>query len=105
MKQYAEHGKVGICHSLKNDDLYVRVFYGGYPYLKNGVLVHSSKASPIYSYGKNYKKNDAGFAFFVWTTEADKSKIENLFESLLPKVTDNDISQILNQGSFTYIQS
>ena len=103
MKQYAEHGKVGVCHSLRSDDMYVKSFAGGYPYLQYGTVLHSTNFLPIYSYGKNYEKNDKKFAFFVWTTESNQSKIDKLFESLLPKVTDHELSKVSNKGSFTYI--
>lgn len=103
MKQYAEHNKVGICHSLKKDDMYVRVFSGGYPYMKEGIIVRSNSVEPIYSYGKNYEKNNIKFAFFVWTTNSNQSEIEDLFESLLPKVTDSELAEVQGKGSFVYI--
>jgi len=105
MKQYAEHDKVGIFHALRRDDMYVRTFSGGYPYLNNGTLVRSNTLSPLYSYGKNYEKEGKKFAFFVWTTNSDQSSIEELFESLLQKVTSKQIEEIESTGSFAYVDS
>lgn len=103
MKQYAEHGKVGICHSLRTDNMYQRVFSGGYPYLRSNLIIRSSSLEPIYSYGKNYEKNGKKFAFFVWTTEKDSSVIEKQFDSLLDKVTNEQVTQVSNDGSFIYL--
>jgi len=103
MKQYAEHDKVGLCHALRKDDIYVRTFSGGYPYLNNGVLVRSNSLKPIYSYGKNYKKKGDKFALFVWTTNKDQSEIEKLFKSLAPKITSEQIDQVSTDGSFIYL--
>lgn len=104
MKQYAEHDRVGICHSLREDEMYVRVFSGGYPYLKNGLIVRSNSIDPIYSYGKNYIKNDKKFALFVWTTEKNVAKIEELFNQTLDSVTKTQINQISSNGSFAYVK-
>ena len=103
MKQYAEHGKIGISHALRKDEMYTRVFSGGYPYMKNGMITRSSSSVPVYSYGKNYEKNDKKFALFVWTTEQDVSVIEDLFNQTLEKVTDKKIDQVEDYGSFSYI--
>ncbi len=56
MRQYAEHDRVGICHALRGDQMYTRVFSGGYPYIKGGIIVQSTSLAPNHSYGKNYKK-------------------------------------------------
>jgi hypothetical protein len=103
MKQYAEHDKVGLCHALRKDEMYVRTFSGGYPYLKNGILVRSSSVAPIYSYGKNYEKNDKKFAMFVWTTNSDSTEVEKTFKSLLKNIGDEKIDQVLDDGSFIYV--
>lgn len=103
MKQYAEHDRIGVSHPLRADDMYTNVFSGGYPYLKNGVLVNSTPSNPVYSYGKNYEKNAEKFSLFVWTTESDASKIEALFESLVDSVTDAQIAQVVDRGSFVYL--
>lgn len=103
MKQYAEHGRLGICHSLRADEMYTRVYSGGYPYIKGGVIIQSTSLAPIYSYGKNYKKNGKKFAFFVWTTEKDASQIEKLFKEKLSSVTKEQIAQVDSNGSFIYI--
>ena len=103
MKQYAEHDRVGLCHALRKDEMYVRTFSGGYPYLKNGVLLRSSSVAPIYSYGKNYKKNNKKFAMFVWTTNSNEAEIEKMFKSLAKDVRDEKIHQVLEDGSFTYL--
>lgn len=103
MKQYAEHDKVGIFHALRADEMYVRTFSGGYPYLKNGLLVRSSSAQPIYSYGKNYEKDGKKFAMFVWTTNKNQEEIEQLFNSLLKDVTSEKIDRIADNGSFDYL--
>lgn len=105
MKQYAEHNRIGICHALRGDDMYVRVFSGGYPYLKDSLILRSSSISPIYSYGKNYEKDNKKFALFVWTTESDQSKIESLFEDTLLRITDKQLLEVSHKGSFTYIDS
>lgn len=103
MKQYAEHNKVGICHALRGDDIYVRVFSGGYPYMRSGVIMRSSSVNPVYSYGKNYERNSSKFALFVWTTEQSASVIEDMFEKTLEQVTDEQIEQVASYGSFLYI--
>lgn len=103
MKQLAEHGRVGICHSLRGDDMYKRVFSGGYPYIINNVVTRSTPSRPIYSYGKNYEKYDKNFAFFVWTTEDDSNLIEEMFNTYLGIVTPEQVDQILDNGSFTYV--
>lgn len=103
MKQYAEHDRVGLCHPLRGDQMYVRVFSGGYPYLRNGAIVRSDSINPIYSYGKNFEKNDKKFAMFVWTTNNDQSAIDTLFNSLLDKVDNDKIDQIATDGSFIYL--
>jgi hypothetical protein len=103
MKQYAEHNRIGICNSLRGNEMYKRVYSGGYPYLNNGLIVRSSSIVPIYSYGKNYKKHDSDFALFVWTTESDAAKIEKLFENTLDSVTKDNIDKISDKGSFVYI--
>jgi hypothetical protein len=103
MKQYAEHGKVGVCHALRSDDMYSRMFAGGYPYIKDDVLVRSSVGGPIYSYGKNYEKNDEKFALFMWTTESDSSKVEETFTQALNNVKEEQITTVLSGGSFSYI--
>lgn len=103
MKQYAEHDKIGVSHPLRGDDIYTNVFSGGYPYLKNGLLLHSTPSNPIYSYGKNYEKKDGKFSLFVWTTESDQSKIENLFKKSVKSVTAEQIAQVSERGSFVYL--
>ena len=103
MKQYAEHDRIGLCHALRKDEMYVRTFSGGYPYLKNGVLVRSSSVAPIYSYGKNYEKNNKKFAMFVWTTNSNEAEIEKMFKSLAKDVRDEKIDQVLEDGSFIYL--
>lgn len=103
MKQYAEHDRVGLCHALRNDEIYTRVFSGGYPYLKDGILLRSNSAAPIYSYGKNYKKSGKKFAMFVWTTNSSESEIEKMFKSLVKDVSDEKIEQVLEDGSFVYL--
>jgi hypothetical protein len=103
MKQYAEHNKIGVCHSLREDNMYVRTFSGGYPYISNGVILRSSSTQPIYSYGKNYEKDDKKFALFVWTTINDQEKIKEAFDSVASSVTDDQISQVSQKGSFIYI--
>jgi hypothetical protein len=103
MKQYAEHDKVGLFHPLRGEDMYVRVFSGGYPYLNNGLLTRSSSVKPIYSYGKNYEKGDKKFALFVWTTNSNQQEVEQLFKSSLSKVTDEKIEKISSNGSFDYL--
>lgn len=104
MKQYAEHGKIGICHALRGDDMYTRVFSGGYPYIKNNIIVRSNSSTPIYSYGKNYEKKKNKFALFIWTTEKGVEVIEDLFEKTLSKVTDEQIAEVTSYGSFLYIE-
>jgi hypothetical protein len=103
MKQYAEHGRVGICHALRLDEMYTRVFSGGYPYLKNGLIIQSNSLTPIYSYGKNYEKSKKKFALFVWTTEKDVKVIEAMFADTLKKVTNKQIDEASDNGSFAYI--
>jgi len=103
MKQYAEHDRIGICHALRGDDMYTAVFSGGYPYLRDGMVVRSNSKAPIYSYGKNYEKDGTKFAFFIWTTESDESKITQQFEQSLDEVTDQQLSQVSGNGSFCYI--
>ena len=103
MKQYAEHDRIGLCHALRKDEMYVRTFSGGYPYLKNGVLVRSSSVAPIYSYGKNYEKNDKKFAMFVWTTNSSETEIEKMFQSIVNGVNEEKVEQVLEDGSFVYL--
>ena len=103
MNQYAEHDRVGLCHALRNDEIYTRVFSGGYPYLKDGILLRSNSAAPIYSYGKNYKKNGKKFAMFVWTTNSNASEIEELFSTLLKQVTKEKVAEVISEGSFIYL--
>lgn len=103
MKQYAEHDRVGICHALRRDEIYKRVFSGGYPYINNGLILRSSSLKPIYSYGKNYEKFDVKFALFVWTTEDSQQKIEELFESVLENVAEEHVAQVTDNSSFAYI--
>lgn len=103
MKQYAEHDRIGISHALRKDDMYFRTFSGGYPYLKNGILVRSNSIAPIYSYGKNYTRGESKFALFVWTTNGDQKEIEKLFDLALTKVTASHIAQVSSDGSFLYI--
>lgn len=103
MKQYAEHDKIGICHALRGDDMYIRVFSGGYPYVQGDVLLRSNSSNPVYSYGKNYEKNGHKFALFIWTTEKDMSVIEDRFEEAVNEVTDEQMEQVAGFGSFTYL--
>ena len=103
MKQYAEHDKIGICHALRKDEIYVRTFSGGYPYLNGDILLRSSSIKPIYSYGKNYEKGDRKFALFVWTTNSNQSEVESLLESAAKDVTDEQIDQTAGNGSFIYL--
>ncbi len=103
MKQYAEHDRVGICHALRKDDMYTRTFSGGYPYLKNGIIVRSTSLEPIYSYGKNFEKDGKKFALFVWTTNKNESEIEKLFKSSAKKIDDEKIDQVASEGSFAYL--
>lgn len=103
MKQYAEHDRVGICHALRRDDMYVRTFSGGYPYFKNGVLLRSSSLEPIYSYGKNYAKNKQKFALFVWTTDNDEAAVEKRFKALVKDISKEKVAQVADDGSFTYL--
>ena len=83
--------------------MYVRTFSGGYPYLKNGVLVRSSSLAPIYSYGKNYKKGKEKFTLFVWTTNGDQEGVEKMFKQLAKEVSKEKITQVADDGSFTYL--
>lgn len=103
MRQFAENGRIGICHSLRGNDLYIRVFSGGYPYINNGTIVRSSKNAPIYSYGKNYVLNDKEFALFMWTTEEDSSVVENIFDNTVQSVTEEQVDQIADNSSFVYL--
>ena len=103
MKQYAEHDRVGICHALRRDDMYVRTFSGGYPYFKNGLLLRSSSVEPIYSYGKNYTKGKQKFALFVWTTENSQEAIEDKFKKLVKTISKEKIAQVADDGSFIYL--
>lgn len=103
MKQYAEHDKVGLCHALRKDEMYVRTFSGGYPYIKDGQLTRSNSSQPIYSYGKNYKRHNKKFAMFVWTTNSSASEIEELFSTLLKKVTKEKAAEVISEGSFIYL--
>lgn len=103
MKQYAEHDKVGICHPLRNEEMVVRTFSGGYPYFKGKVIVRSSNAEPIYSYGKNYEKDGKKFALFVWTTNRDEKDVEKMFESKLKEISEDKIKQVEGKGQFVYV--
>ena len=103
MKQYAEHDKVGLCHALRGDDIYIRTFSGGYPYIKDGQLTRSNSSQPIHYYGKNYEKNDKKFAMFAWTTDSSETEIEKMFQSLVKDVNEEKVEQVLKDGSFVYL--
>ena len=66
-------------------------------------MLRSNNTAPIYSYGKNYKKNGKKFAMFVWTTNSSESEIEKMFKSLVKDVSDEKIEQVLEDGSFVYL--
>jgi hypothetical protein len=83
--------------------MYVRTFSGGYPYIRDGIIVRSNSLQPIYSYGKNYAKNGIKFAFFVWTTNSDKTSVENMFDSLVKTVDKKQLEQVSSDGSFAYL--
>lgn len=103
MKQYAEHDRVGVCHRLRNDGLYSRAFAGGYPYIKSGIITRSTKAQPVYSYGKNYTNSVGQFALFVWSTESDKEKVEKRLDQVAETVTADAVSLAATEGTFTYV--
>ena len=103
MKQYAENNKIGVCHSLRNEDMYIKSFSGGYPYLDNGAIARSTAEKPIHSYGKNYEKDGKEFALFIWTTNGDAKEVETLLDKASKKVTDKNIESITEKGAFIYL--
>lgn len=103
MKQYAESGRVGVCHKLRRDDIYAKSFAGGYPYIESGQVVRSSQSRPIYSYAKNYTKDNKDFALFVWTIDSDVKSVEALLDDHYESVTSESIDQGTADGSFVYV--
>ena len=103
MKQYAELNKVGMCHALRETDLYVKPFAGGYPYLDGDEVKRSSEKEPIYSYGKNYELDGEEYALFVWTLEEDKEKVSKALDEASKKATKENLRSISGVGEFKYV--
>lgn len=103
MNRYAEHDRIGVYRPLRNEEMVVRKYAGGYPYLKGGVIVNSSEVEPIYSYGKNYKNEAGEFSLFVWTTNKNKQEVEERFNQASNRVTADKIEGVSTIGSFVYL--
>ena len=103
MNRYAEHDRIGVYRVLRNSGFTIKKYTGSYPYLKNGIMVESSEAEPVYSYGKNYKNDVGEFSLFVWTTNKNKKEVEDRLDQASNRVTVDKINGTSTIGSFVYL--
>lgn len=105
MKQYAEADKPAIYRSMRINGVQVKKYTGGHPYVQNGMFMRSSLAKPIYSYAKNFTKFKKDFSLFIWTTEYDVDRIENLFDGVVKNLKRQQIVEVLNNiKPFSYVE-
>lgn len=104
MAKYAEAEMPAIYRKLRSEGVLVRSYTGGYPYSQNGLLMRSSIMSPIYSYGKNFKRFGKDFSLFIWTLESDQAKIESHLDKVATGLNRSEIMEVLNNiKSFSYV--
>lgn len=86
------------------EDMQVKKYVGGYPYLDNGMLQHSSLTEPMHSYAKNYKKHGKEFSLFVWSTEKDPVIANDMLDKALKSVTREKVMQVISKTvSYSYL--
>lgn len=105
MKKYVEVNTPAIYRKLRSDGVLKRSYTGGYPYLSNGVLMQSSIARPIYSYGKNFKRFGKEFSLFMWTNERNQDSVEDHFSKVAKSLRRDQIMSVLNNtNGFLYVE-
>lgn len=105
MNKYPQANKVGVFRKLLSEDWLVQSYSGGMRYAKNNTVLQSSVEEPFYSYGHNYSKFDKDFSLFMWTTEKDKEKVSDFFDSIVEDLTEEQIKRVIEKKDrFLYVE-
>lgn len=97
MNKYPQANKVGVFRKLLSEDWLVQSYSGGMRYAKNNAVLQSSVDEPFYSYGHNYSKFDKDFSLFMWTTEKNKEKVSDFFDSIVEDLTEEQVKRVIEK--------
>lgn len=84
--------QLAIWLPMNTDELSIKAYGAGYPYLENGIVMRSSLTNPVTRYAKNYTKSKKQYSLCIITNEPDVKKIEAWLDQQAENIKPKDIT-------------
>lgn len=88
-----ELDRLALWLAMNTEELDIKQFSSGYPYIVDGVIYNSKDELPIVRYAKNYTKDEVKFSLCIITTEVDTKKMEKWLDQQAEEIQLKDIDR------------
>ena len=99
--KFATLDQPALWRPIRNPQVSIRKYGGGFPFIKSGILQHSTLTTPVFRYAKNFTKFKKEFSVFMFTHESDISEVEKLFGAVVKKLKSTDVLEVLSAASMS----
>lgn len=104
MNKLVELERPAIWKPVRNKDISIRTYAGGYPYMKRGVYGQSHPLTPVVRYAKNFNKGNKNFAIVLFTSETDIKKVEDFMGKQVKNIKQADIQKALHSATMSHME-
>lgn len=88
-----ELNRLAIWLPMASDEINVKKYAEGYPYIKKGILHNSTIVKPVIRYAKNYIVQDKKLSLCIITNDSSISNVENWLDEQAKTIKLSDIKR------------